>query len=155
MFGLQLSTQVTAGDVLTLVGLLGGSIGLVLVLLQIRANNSQARGRFLLDVINRYFDDPEMLRLYHLLDDGHFRFDRNTYKGSLDAKAVSRTLYYFDTVQFLVDKKIISLKDVVILRYRIMKFFRDPEIQKALESYYMLSTSKVCRTREISLLCGM
>jgi hypothetical protein len=64
MSGLQWSNQITVVDLLTFVGLLGGLISLVFVYLQLRAGAQQAqlaataqRGRFLLDVIQRYFDD--------------------------------------------------------------------------------------------------
>lgn len=142
LLGLQWSTQVTLGDVLTVVGLLGGSLSLVFVYLQVRASAVQAqhaataqRGRFLLDVINRYFDDSEMLRLYSLIDSDKFVFDPATYVGSPDAAAVSRTLYYFDALGFLVNQHLISLEDVAILRYRIDAFFESPQIEEVLGSY--------------------
>jgi hypothetical protein len=142
MSGLQWSNQITVGDLLTFTGLFGGLISLVFVFLQVRAGAQQAqlaataqRGRFLLDVIQRYFDDLEMLRIYSLIDNKRFVYHPDNYFGSADAAAVSRTLYYFDTVGFLVDKGLISLEDVAILRYRIDAFFESDEIKKVLDAY--------------------
>ena len=159
MGGLQWSGQITVGDVLTFVGLLGGVFSLVFLVVQVRAGARQVktgiqqatisaeqatisaeqaqlaataqRGRFLLDVINRYFDDKEILRLYQLIDSDSFKFNPATYVGSPDAAAVARTLYYFDTLKFLVDRNLILLEDVAILRYRIDAFFKNPHIQSA------------------------
>jgi hypothetical protein len=89
-----------------------------------------------LDVINHYFDDPEMLRLYSLIDCDSFVYNPDTYIGSRDASAVARTLYYFDTLGFLVNNDLISLQDVAILRYRINVFFRNEQIGKALDLTY-------------------
>lgn len=159
MIALPWGIQATLGDVLTVIGLLGGLVGLVFVAIQVSAGARQLgiaavqakvtteqavisakqtelaataqRGRFLLDVINRYFDDPEMLKLYYLIDSDSFVYSPDT------APAVSRTLYYFDSVMFLVSKGLITLEDVAILMNRIDAFFRNEEIQRVLKDIYV------------------
>jgi len=122
---------------LTFVGLLGGVISLALVARQLRASNRQtkltagiATRQFLLDVINRYLDDPEMARLNQLIDSDSFVYNPDT------APAVSRTLNYFDTLAFLVNKKLTSLEDVAILKKQIDAFFRNREVRQVLTSSY-------------------
>jgi hypothetical protein len=156
MPGFQLSTQVTVGDVLTTVGLLGGLISLYLIYMQVRASNRQtqltaavAARQFVLDLVNRSFDDPEMLRLYYQLDNRTFRFDPDTFLGSPDATAVTRTLNYFDTVGYLVDKKLISLGDVAILKHRIISFFDDLQVRTAFD--FMYSRGRVVDAHELAL----
>jgi len=129
MSGLQLSTQVTVGDLLTSLGLVGGFVSLLVVAFQVSANSRQARGRFLADVINRYFDDPAISGLHYQIDNKSYKFKPESWRETTEG--ISRTLYYLDTVGFLVDKKVISLEDVAILKHRIIRFFGDTEVQKA------------------------
>lgn len=99
---------------------------------QAREAAAVQRGRFLLDVVNRYFDDPGMRRLYQKLDKGEFRFNLVDYVGSDDAEAVSRMLYTFDTMAHLVNLGVLSLEDVAIMGFRITRTLKDPEILEVL-----------------------
>jgi hypothetical protein len=77
-----------------------------------------------------------MLRLYSLIDSGNFVFNPHTPLTETDAEAISRTLYYFDTLGFLVSNNLIALQDVAILRYRIAAFFESPQMKKILQQRY-------------------
>jgi hypothetical protein len=141
VLGLHWGSEVTPGDVMTFLAFLVAGISVFFLAQQIKASAKQAneaaaaqRGRFLLDVVNRYFDDPGMRRLYVKLDTKQFRFsDPVDYMGSPDAEAISRMLYTFDTIAHLVDLGVLSLEDVAIMGFRITRMLDDPEIRKVLE----------------------
>ena len=139
---------------MTFLGLLVASISLIILARQISASVQQAeasvrqaeasmlqtkesalvqRGRFLLDVVNRYFDDPGMRRLYLRLDTRAFRFDPTQYVGSEDAESISRMMYTFDTIAHLVNLRVLSLEDVAIMGFRITRMIDDPKIRKVLQ----------------------
>jgi hypothetical protein len=138
--GFQWSGELTLGDVFTLVGLIFAGVTVWFLGRQIKANAHQTReaaaaqrGRFVVDVVNRYFDDPGMRSLYRKLDTEQFKFNRAEYKGSDDAEAISRMLYTFDTIEHLVELGVLSLKDVAIMGFRIVRAINDPEIQHVLD----------------------
>jgi hypothetical protein len=134
MSGLQVSTQVTIGDRLTFLGLVGGFVSLLVVAFQVSASSRQARGRFVVDVINRYFDDRAMLGLHYQIDSKTYTFNPESPESWRETtEAISRTLNHLDSVGFLVDKKIISLEDVAILKHRIIRFFGDTQVNEALK----------------------
>jgi hypothetical protein len=137
MFGVQLSTQVTVGDLLTVFGLVGGFVSLLVVAHQVSASSRQARGRFLVDVINRYFDDPAIFGLHYQIDSNTYTFKPESPESWRETtEGISRTLYYLDTVGFLVDKKVISLDDVAILKHRIIGFFGNKQVKEAFKVMY-------------------
>src|SRR5689334_6184642 len=99
MISLPWGIQATLGDALTVIGLVGGLIGLVLVLIQLIASNRQARltataqrGRFVLDVINHYLDDQEMFRLHSLLEHFTFAYVPDPQLDPQDDLAISRAI---------------------------------------------------------------
>ena len=128
--------QPTIGDWLTFVGLVGGAIGLVFVLVQIRVGTRQARARFRVDIINRYFDDPAINALHYQIDNYSYTFKPESESWRESTEGISRTLYYLDTVGFLVETKVISLEDIAILKHRIMRFFTNEEVQEAFKAMY-------------------
>jgi hypothetical protein len=123
--------EVTVGDILTLLGLLVASIGLFFTWLSMRRGNRQARAQFLIDLLNQYRSDADLLSMYYEIEYGEFAYDGNFHTSEKEKK-LDKLLGYFENIAKLWRMGNITVDDVQIVAYEIIVLYQDNAVKEYL-----------------------
>jgi len=133
MFVLQWKPEITIGDILTAIGIIVATIGLVFAGLQLRQNTLVQRAQFLLNITERYFADSDVRSLYYKLDSYEFVLNLDSFIGSTEERLLDQLLYNFDIIGRMVKMGAVTISEVQILAYQASRVLNNPEVQKYLE----------------------
>lgn len=133
MFSLQWNSEISIGDILTIVGFIFTIISLVFAGVQLRRNTSVQRAQFLLDITERYFRDSEIRKFFYDLDYRNFTLDFQKFIGSDEERWLDSLLYTFDVIGQMVKTGVVTREEVDVIGFQASRVLRNPEVQKYLE----------------------
>jgi hypothetical protein len=91
-----------------------------------RQSNLEKRNQFVLDILNRLYNDLEIREIIYAVDSGT-NLDEIKYGGDLEQQA-DKTIQYFDYIGYLIRKKSIRLIDVKPFKYEITRILNNTEV---------------------------
>lgn len=129
MLAFQFDWTMNMGQVIQTLSVLIAFAGLLITFREIRRTSKVHTAQVLKDVIFTFFSDPEIQRTFYRIGSGSLRFDRAKFDGtgSEDERALDQLLYVFECVGRLHSLGLITPDDL-LLRYRMVKVFQDPEV---------------------------
>ncbi|HEY0605601.1 MAG TPA: hypothetical protein VGD58_21945 [Herpetosiphonaceae bacterium] len=153
MFPLDPSPEIKIGDIFTLVGLLFAGVSLLVTAYQLRINSRVQKAQFLLDITDRYFSDSEIRSLFYKLDHREFVFDENNVRGNNELRTLDKLLYILDVIGRMVRMKTITVEEVNILRFQILRVLDNHETNKYLNwldrSYTSVETARPAISNDV------
>jgi len=123
MLGLPLT------EILTLIGFLFTIIGLFFTGLQIRQNTKLQRARFLIDIVELYFQDKDIRDVFYQIDYNRFSFDESTFVLGDKEQAVDRLLYTLDAIGRIVELGALTPQEIDVLAFQILRVMDNKGIQ--------------------------
>lgn len=125
---IQFDWTINIGQIAQFIGLILAFLGLIFTYQQIKKSSTVNTAQILKDVIFTFFSNEQIQKTYYTIGKT-FKFDRNKFEesGSEEEKAIDQLLYLFECVGRLYSLGLIRSEDL-ILRYRIVKVFSDPEV---------------------------
>ena len=124
--------EVSTGDILTVIGFVFTTVGLLYTAGELRRNTINQRMQFLLEIAERYFADTAARNLFYQIDYGKYRFELEKFVGSDDERLLDGMLYNFDLIGRLVKTNTVSIDEVSILAFQASRVLRNSEVRKYL-----------------------
>lgn len=128
--------EINAETVLLFITIVGGVIGFIFAIYQVKQNQRTLKAQFLLEITTRYFDNVEMREFYYKVDYHKFTFDpedNQDFIGSEDERLLDQLLYTFDTIGRLYTSKIVSLSEIDILAFQAKRVLENKSIKAYLD----------------------
>ncbi len=93
-----------------------------------RESNKEKRNSFVLEILNRLYNDAE-IRLIIYSVDTHNNIDQIKFQGTLEQQA-DKTLQYFDYIGYLVKNGNLKLNDIKPFRYQIERVLNNDNVKR-------------------------
>lgn len=101
---------------------LGGLYALYLL----RQSNKEKRNQFVLDILNRLYNDNEIRMIIYSVDSGQ-NLDEIRYQGKLEQQ-VDKTIQYFDYIGYLIKEGNLKLNDIRPFKYEINRILNNTKV---------------------------
>jgi hypothetical protein len=132
MPGLHWNPEIRLGDLVTLAGFIFTIVSVTFAALELRRNRKVDGERFLFDVTERYFRDPEVRKFFYRLDYNDWTFDQERFALSDEERWLDALLYDLDLMGHLYDAGLLSKEKAQMIRFQASRVIRNPEVQKYL-----------------------
>ena len=128
---LQLQNTISVADIIGLLTLIVAATAAVVAVHQIRENHKTQKATFFKEVYTAMYDDPLILEGWHLIEYETFTYDDNHFDGSLSTeKAIDRMLGFYDLICDLFDQRILTEREMMPFRYKLLTTYRSPDIRR-------------------------
>jgi hypothetical protein len=123
--------EITKNNVTDWIQLLFIVFGGLYALYLLRQSNRDKRNKFVLDIIDRFFDDNEIKTILYSVDQGR-DIDEIKFGGKLEHPA-DKTIKYIDYLGRLLKQGDLKQKDIVTFRYEIKRILESKGVQNYIE----------------------
>lgn len=130
---MNLIAQLTIGDLISTAALLFAGLGLFLNLWQSRKDSIQRRAEFVIQYFNQYLADPDAVEMFYKIEYDRLRYNPAKFHGSSAERNLDRLLAYFERISTLYLMKVISLDDLKLIKYELLRISRNKAVRSYLE----------------------
>jgi hypothetical protein len=124
--------EVHPSDVLAVLALLITAGTVILLYRQVRIGVVANRARFLFDLVHWYYGNVALRHLYYQLDWRKWKFEPDTFPMSDDEPSIDHLLTMLDMVGHLIELNVLSVQELSILRFDMIRVVENPEVIKYL-----------------------
>lgn len=126
---------VSLGDVITIIGLLIGLLGLAFAIRQLKLSALTVRGDFLWRIFSEFFTNKNISdAFYQQFEYQKFKYIPGEFHGVDKVEIpVDCILKYFDSIGKLVRTGILEMDDIDIVRYEIIRCYKNEELHEYLK----------------------
>lgn len=91
-----------------------------------RQSNKEKRNQFVLDILNRLYNDQEIRTIIYSVDSGQ-NLNEIKYQGNLEQQA-DKTIQYLDYIGYLINEGSLNLNDIRPFKYEINRILNDSTV---------------------------
>ena len=130
---IAISTEVTLGNLISVLGFIATAIGLFLAIKQMRRNLKIQKSNVILKITDELFQDNEQRQFFYKIDYEKFEFNLDkleSFKGSDDERRLDSLLYKYDAISKLIRMALIDVEDIEFLLFEIVQVMHNKEVKK-------------------------
>lgn len=108
------------------------ALALVLNTYQAYLTQRQTRAGLVATGLKEFMNDPDIQQAFHLIEYRRFTYDEKTFYDSQTERQVDKLLRLFSNLGLLYQAGLLSIQDLMPLKYYVLRVYRDPGIQQYL-----------------------
>ena len=133
---LHVTAEISIGDLLTVIGLLLASSGLLLTWIEMRRSRCLQSAEFRLRLIDDLLQDSELRAFFYKIDYEEFKFSwdiNEDLRGCDDEQQLDALLYRYDSISQLIRSGLLTMEEVEFVVFEIAQVMKNHEVQRYID----------------------